>query len=185
MGEFLMILTAILLIALAVALRPGMRFSSQRAGDYAQTGPAFDLRTHLNGPIQSEGVIHGPTGRVSSRFVAQMHGEWNGATGTLTENFSFAGGRKQTREWSLKLANDGTFTATAPDVIGTATGEVSGAAICMRYRIRLQPDAGGHILSVTDWLYLMENGVILNRSEMRKFGIKVAELTATMRPVLA
>ena len=38
------------------------------------------------------------------------------------------------------------------------------------------------MLDVTDWLYLAQNGVIVNRSEMRKFGIKVAELVATMRP---
>ena len=46
----------------------------------------------------------------------------------------------------------------------------------------LPKDSGGHTLDVTDWLYLAENGAILNRSEMRKFGIKVAELVATMRP---
>jgi len=28
----------------------------------------------------------------------------------------------------------------------------------------------------------MENGTIMNRSEMRKFGVKVAELVATIRP---
>lgn len=180
-----MTLTIVLLILLALALRPGMRFTSQRPSDYADTGPAMDMRKHLNGPILSEGMIHGPTGRVTSRFTARMQGEWDGANGTLTEQFSFAGGRTQTRKWSLQMGNDGTFTATAPDVIGTATGTVSGATICMHYRIRLEPDAGGHVLSVTDWLYLMDNGVIMNRSEMRKFGIKVAELTATMRPVSA
>ena len=52
----------------------------------------------------------------------------------------------------------------------------------MRYRIRLEPDAGGHVLDVTDWLYVMENGAIMNRSEFRKFGFRVGELVATMRP---
>jgi hypothetical protein len=46
----------------------------------------------------------------------------------------------------------------------------------------LTKDAGGHALNVVDWMYLMENGVIINRSQFRKFGIKVAELVATMRP---
>lgn len=174
-----------LLLALLFVLRPGLRFSSQKPSDYTETGPQMDMRQHLSGPILSEGMIHGPTGRVASRFVARMQGTWEGNKGTLTEEFEFAGGRTQTRQWSLTLGNDGRFTATAPDVVGTATGEVSGATICMRYRIRLEPDAGGHVLSVTDWLYLMENGVILNKSEMRKFGIKVAELTATMRPLAA
>jgi hypothetical protein len=52
----------------------------------------------------------------------------------------------------------------------------------LKYRIVLPKGSGGHTLDVTDWLYLAENGAILNRSEMRKFGIKVAELVATMRP---
>lgn len=177
--------TIFLLVALLIALRPGLKFGSQKPADYAKTTPQLDMRRHLSGPIMSEGMIHGPTGRVASRFVARMEGQWDGNKGTLTEEFEFAGGRRQKRQWTLTLGNDGRFTATAPDVVGTATGEVSGATICMRYRIRLEPDAGGHVLSVTDWLYLMENGVILNRSEMRKFGLKVAELTATMRPLAA
>ena len=53
----------------------------------------------------------------------------------------------------------------------------------MRYKLRLAEDAGGHVLDVVDWLYLMENGTIVNRSQMRKFGIKVAELVASIRPV--
>ena len=66
-----------------------------------------------------------------------------------------------------------TFTATADDIIGTAQGEVSGSSIQLKYRIVLPKDSGGHTLDVTDWLYLAENGAILNRSEMRKFGIKL------------
>ena len=46
----------------------------------------------------------------------------------------------------------------------------------------LPQDAGGHTLDTTDWMYLMSNGSIMNRSQFRKFGIKVAELVATMRP---
>jgi hypothetical protein len=38
------------------------------------------------------------------------------------------------------------------------------------------------VLDVTDWMYLMENGTIINRSQFRKWGVKVAELIATMRP---
>jgi hypothetical protein len=53
--------------------------------------------------------------------------------------------------------------------------------VLLNYRLRLTPEAGGHVLKVTDWMYLMENGTIMNRSQFTKFGIKVAELVATMR----
>ena len=128
-------------------------------------------------------MIYGPRGRVVSRFVARMHGEWDGSSGTLSEDFSYANGSTQARKWYLTMGNDGHFTATAEDIIGTGTGRQLGAMVQLSYRIRLPEDAGGHVLDVTDWMYLMENGTILNRSEMRKFGIKVAELIATMRPV--
>jgi hypothetical protein len=52
----------------------------------------------------------------------------------------------------------------------------------LSYRIRLPADAGGHVLDTTDWMYLVDNGTIINRSQFRKFGITVAELVATMRP---
>ena len=32
-------------------------------------------------------------------------------------------------------------------------------------------------------LYTVENGTLMNRSEFRKFGIKVGALVATMRPI--
>ena len=174
-----------LLPVLALAfylLRRKAGFAAQRPEHYDATEPPFDLRRHLSGPIDCEGMIYGPLGRVTSRFEARMEGHWDGATGRLAEHFFYSSGTRQDREWHLKMGNDGTFTATAADVIGEAQGVVSGTTVRMTYRIRLPDEAGGHVLNVTDWLYLTEGGVILNRSEMRKFGIKVAELIATMRP---
>jgi hypothetical protein len=173
------ITTLVLLLAL---LRPGFGFRAQRPSDYGNTDPAFDIRKHLNGRFISEGMIYGPTGRVVSRFVAEMNGSWEGTKGTLTEDFAYAGGGTQARQWMLEVGENGRFTATAEDIIGTGTGQHTGATVQLRYRLRLPEDAGGHVLDVTDWMYLMENGTIMNRSEMRKFGIKVAELIATIRP---
>lgn len=178
------LILALLLIVLAVIVAKTMLFSfrAQTPTDYANTGPQFALQTHLCGPILSEGLIYGPNGKVTSRFVARMHGEWDGNTGTLSEEFTYSTGRKQSRKWFLTLGPGDTFTATADDIVGEAHGVISGATVQMEYRIVLPPEAGGHTLTVTDWLYLTENGVIMNRSELRKFGIKVAELVATMRP---
>ncbi|MBD3679495.1 MAG: DUF3833 domain-containing protein [Rhodobacteraceae bacterium] len=157
-------------------------FLAQRPEEYSQTGPAFDIREHLKGPILCEGVIYGPTGRVTSRFVAEMDAKWDGNTGTMTEEFRYDSGATQSRLWTLTLDDDGQIRAEAPDVVGIGTGRQSGAGVQLKYRIRLPEDAGGHVLDTTDWMYLIENGAIINRSQFRKFGIKVAELVATMRP---
>jgi len=178
------LLTVLLFLVLLVAVAKSMflSFRAQSPSDYTDTGPAFSLKTHLSGEILSEGLIYGPTGKMTNSFVARMVGEWAGDTGTLSEEFTYSNGKQQSRKWFLKLGEGNSFTATADDIVGEARGTVSGSTIKMEYKIVLPEDAGGHTLSATDWLYLTENGVIMNKSEMRKFGIKVAELIATMRP---
>lgn len=186
MTPLLSALTGALIIIALFAIRTRFAsFAAQAPSDYAGKGPTFDLRRHLNGPLTCEGVIFGPTGRVTSRFVADMQGTWDGTTGTLSEVFRYDSGTVQHRAWTLALGPEGRITATAADVEGQGSGRVEGSGVLLRYRIRLTPEAGGHVLDVTDWMYLLDNGAIMNRSQFRKFGIKVAELVATIRPVEA
>ena len=180
----MMILTVLLLLALIGLLAKNLflSFRAQKPADYAKTGLAFSLKENLSGPILSEGIIYGPNGRVANSFVAEMNGTWEGERGTLTEHFTYSNGKVQDRKWVLKIGPGNTFTATAEDIVGEARGVVSGSTAMLRYQIILPEDAGGHVVSATDWMYLTANGTIMNKSEMRKFGIKVAELVATMRP---
>jgi hypothetical protein len=178
---FAFLLGGMIVAALVWARRNLASFRAQTSDDLGKSGPVFDLRSHLNGPILCEGVIFGPTGRVASRFVADMQGRWDEDTGTLNEVFRYDSGTVQNRCWTLSLGADGKISATAPDVVGTGSGQVKGAAVVLRYRIRLTPEAGSHVLDVVDWMYLMENGTIMNRSQFSKFGITVAELVATLR----
>jgi len=173
-------------VALALALWAAGRylgFMSQKSSDYAGQEPAIDIRRHLSGPMLCEGVIYGPLGRVTSRFVARMEGRWEGNRGILDERFRYDSGSSQDRQWRLTLSNDGSIRAEAEDIVGKGTGRQEGSAVRLNYTIRLPASAGGWSLDVTDWMYLTENGTVMNRSQFRKFGIKVAELVATMRRV--
>lgn len=172
----------ILLIAI-IAKTYLFSFRFQSPNDYAETGPHFDLKRHLSGEILSEGLIFGPNGKMTNRFTAKMVGTWEGDTGTLTEEFTYSNGKTQSRKWYLTLGPDNTFTAAADDLVGEAQGVVSGATVRLSYDIILPQESGGHTLQATDWMYLTADGAILNKSEMRKFGLKVAELIATMRPL--
>lgn len=186
-------MSTVFMIALGVFVALGgvhlksryLSFSSQRSSDYTDQQPAFDIRSELNGPILCEGVIYGPTGRVASRFVADMDAKWDGNICRMSEAFKYESGKTQDREWVLTLGNDGGIRADAADLVGQGSGQQQGSAVVLRYNIRLPEDSGGHVLAVTDWMYLMPNGTIINRSQFRKFGIKVAELVATMRRVPA
>lgn len=169
-----------LMIILGYLKRKYFDFDAQLPADYAE-GEQFDLRTHLNGPISCEGVIYGPLGRVTTRFVGDFDAVWTGNSGVMKEHFRYSDGTEQHREWRLTLGNDGRIRALADDVVGDGTGSQIGSAVQLKYRIRLPEESGGHVLDTTDWMYLAPNGAIVNRSQFRKFGIKVAELVATMR----
>ncbi|MCE8007358.1 DUF3833 domain-containing protein [Aestuariivita sp.] len=178
----LVVLGGAIVLALGYVRRRLWSFTAQKPGDYSEGQPQFDLRTHLNGPVVCEGVIYGPMGRVTSRFVADFHMTWTGNIGVMTEHFRYDDGSTQDREWHLTLGNDGRIKAEAADVVGTGAGVQTGSAVQLKYRIKLPDGSGGHVLDTVDWMYLAPNGTIVNRSQFRKFGIQVAELVATIRP---
>ena len=176
------ILIGAALMAVAAMLKTRyVSFWAQKSDDYAD-GPIFDIRERFNGPVECEGIIYGPTGKVSSRFVANFEATWEGNVCTMVEKFHYDSGLVQDRVWTLTLGNDGRIKAEAPDVVGAGTGQQSGSAVLLNYRIKLTKEAGGHALDVPDWMYLMSNGHIMNRRQFRQFGIHVAELVATRRP---
>ena len=160
-------------------------FPAQLPGDYDGRTPPFDIREVLDGPMICEGVIFGPTGRVTSRFVADFVASWEGDKGRMTEHFVYDSGDEQDREWRLTIEESGRIRAEADDLVGAGEGRQAGPGVMLNYRIKLPEASGGHVLDAVDWMYLVENGTIINRSQFRKFGIKVAELVATIRPAEA
>lgn len=148
---------------------------------YAEEAPVLDLRDYLDGPLSAAGVFFGLSGRVERRFVADMLGTWRGNRGTLEEEFRFSDGEVGERCWTLSFADDGTFVATAPDVVGNAVGCQSGNAAAMRYRLRLPRGKGEIAVDMVDWFYLMDDGTLINQARMSKFGVKVGELVVSFR----
>ena len=172
-------------LAAVVLRRRFFEFAGQRVDDYGDGHPPFDLRRHLAGRLICEGAIFGPAGRVTSTFIAYFDAKWTGNVGVIDEEFLYDDGEKQQRQWTITLAEDGTFTAKAPDVPGIGKGAQTGAAVLLRYPIRIPERGGGYVLKAFDCMYLTEEGTIINRSQFRKFGIRVAELVASIRPVTA
>lgn len=173
------ILAAILLV---VVRRRYASFSAQTPDDYDEGFPAFDLKEHLKGEMICDGIIYGPLGRVTSTFSADFTITWDGDTGVMAEHFRYNEGSTQDREWTITLGADGTFKLAAPDVPKGGIGVLCGPAVRMEYAIQVPEESGGHILQTVDWMYLTPDGTIVNRSQLRKFGFKVAELIATIRP---
>jgi hypothetical protein len=74
-----------------------------------------------------------------------------------------------------------TYTGTAGDVVGEATGEVYGNALRWRYVLALEVDGKTWNVTFDDWMYLLDGRTMMNRSEMKKFGLRLGEVTLFFR----
>ncbi|MDE2693746.1 MAG: DUF3833 family protein [Paracoccaceae bacterium] len=156
-------------------------FKNQKISQFKSDSKIFDIRKVLEGNMVAEGMVYGISGRLSSTFTAQFSGNWTNNEGSFIENFQFSTGKNQIRKWNLIIDSNGKIIGTADDIIGKAVGQQYGSAVMLSYKLKLSEDLGGHVIKVIDWMHLLENDTIFNRSEFRKFGFKVGELVATFR----
>jgi hypothetical protein len=171
----------LLILSCAAALLGGC--ASPAPADYAAERPLFDLRAYFDGPLQAHGIFTDRSGKVVRRFTVQMTGRWNGREGELDERFTYSDGRTERRVWRLTDEGGGRWSGRADDVVGTAEGRAAGNALNWRYTLRLPVDGREIEVQFDDWMYRIDERVVLNKAVMSKFGIYLGEVTlAFTRP---
>jgi hypothetical protein len=144
---------------------------------YQQERPELRLEEYFNGTLDGWGMFQKRDGTVVKRFKVVVDASWEDGQGVLDEHFTYSDGSKQRRVWHLVALGDGRYTGKADDVIGTATGQVAGNALHWVYTLRLPVGEKVHEVQFDDWMYLQQDGVLLNRSVMKKFGLRLGEVT--------
>jgi hypothetical protein len=149
--------------------------------DYAAEKPVLDLKRYFDGDLVAHGIFTDRSGAVVRRFVVTMRASWQGDQGTLEEDFAYSDGTTERRVWRLVAHGDGRYTGTADDVVGTAEGRAAGNALNWRYTLRLAVDGRVYDVQFDDWMYLIDDQVMLNKAVMSKFGIRLGEVTLAFR----
>ncbi|RZJ09495.1 MAG: DUF3833 domain-containing protein [Haliea sp.] len=147
--------------------------------DYVDEKPVLDLRTYFNGTVDAWGVFTDRSGKVVKRFIVVLQCSWQGDEGVLDEAFEYSDGSRQRRIWKLTRLEDGRYTGRAEDVVGTAQGQQRGNAFRWQYTLALPVDGRVWEVQMDDWMYLMNDKVLLNKATMRKFGLELGEVTLT------
>jgi hypothetical protein len=148
---------------------------------YKGTKPEADIKEYFDGNIKAWGLVQDWRGRVTTRFDVAMVGSWEGNVGTLKEDFKYYDGKTQQRTWTITKKDDGTYEGTAGDIVGKALGKTEGSAVNWVYVMDIDVDGTKYRLKLDDWMWQMNDGVLINRSYLKKFGITVAELTLFMQ----
>lgn len=155
--------------------------SNKNITTYQEMQPTMDIPEYFNGPIKAWGIIQDWRGNVVSRFDVDMVGSWEGDVGTLKEDFTYYTGSTQQRIWTITRLGNGNFTGEAGDIIGKAEGKQAGNAVNWGYVMDVPVEDKTYRLRFDDWMWLMHDGVLINKTKMKKFGITVAEITIFMQ----
>lgn len=148
--------------------------------DYARESPKLDLATYFNGKVDGWGMVQDRSGKVLRRMYVELDCKWNGNEGVLDESFLWSDGKTEKRVWKIRKLGD-RYVGTAGDVVGEAQGEAAGNALQWRYVLRLPEEAGGYEMNMDDWMWMVDDKTLTNRTTMSKFGVKFAEITIFFR----
>ncbi|MCW8902231.1 DUF3833 domain-containing protein [Sedimenticola sp.] len=148
---------------------------------YQAEQPELKLESYFNGKLDAWGMFQKRNGEVVKRFRVEIDARWEGDKGVLDERFQYSDGTTQRRVWRLVKVGERRYLGEADDVVGVAEGEVSGNALHWTYTLELPVDGKVYEVAFDDWMYLQEDGVMINRSVMKKFGFRLGEVILFFR----
>ncbi len=137
----------------------------------------FEITTFLLGRTRAWGVFEDRFGRLRRRFTVELNGYWRDDTFCLDETFNFDTGDVEVRKWLVRPADDGRFVATCDDCVGELRGTTEPNVLRMRYKFRLDLGTTVIVVDFDDRIYRMGHHTAVNRATMRKFGVRLGELS--------
>lgn len=139
----------------------------------------LNLEEYFAGRTVAYGQFQDRLGKVSQRFKVTIDGRWDGQKLVLDERFVYSDGGKDRRVWTLTKTAEEAWQGTAEGVQGVAIGQERGDTFNWRYTIDLPKRDGEGTLRVSfdDWMWLLEDGRLLNKAYMTKAGVKLGVVT--------
>ena len=148
--------------------------------DYARETPKLDLATYFNGKVDGWGTVQDRSGKILRRMTVEIDCKWNGNEGVLDETFQWSDGKTEKRVWKIRKVGD-RYIGTAGDVVGEAIGEAAGNALRWNYVLALPVDGSVYNMDMDDWMWLIDEKTMANRTTMSKLGVRVAEISIFFR----
>ena len=137
------------------------------------------LEDYFEGETTAYGLFEDRFGKVRRQFKVDITGEVEGNRLTLTEKFVYDDGERDTRVWEIDILGNGQYRGTAGDVPVPAVGQVSGNAFSWKYNVDLKVGDSVWKVGFNDWMFLMDDGVLINRAYVTRYGIEIGQVTIT------
>lgn len=141
-----------------------------------QVKHALFLEEYFLGRTRAWGMFVDRFGNFRREFSVDITGEFDDGQLILTEDFDFDDGERSQRVWWITPLGDGRYVGSADDVVGTATGEVSGHRLRWSYDLNLRFGERTWRVRLDDVMLLQSDQILLNRASMSKLGVNLGEV---------
>ncbi|MCB0343844.1 MAG: DUF3833 domain-containing protein [Bdellovibrionales bacterium] len=160
--------------------------SSVSIRDYAETTPPLVMEEFFDGTVVGDGLVFDRSGKLVREFRVVIKGEWNGVdTLVLHESFKYSDGEESEKQWKIDAKSGAdnviNYSGRMQDIVGSARGRSVGKAINWRYDMKVVADGSEWTLGFDDWMWKIDDSLVINRIKMSKFGLNVGEILITFR----
>ena len=168
--------------AVAAASAATTGCASTDINQYTENAPReLVLEDYFLGKTTAYGIFEDRFGKIRRTFKVDIDGTVENDQLTLTENFLYNDGARETRVWVIDILGDGNYRGTAGDVPGYAIGKTAGNAFNWKYKVDLSVNGKIWKVGFDDWMYLLEDNVLINRAYVSRYGIRIGEVTITFQ----
>ena len=137
------------------------------------------LENFFFGPIRAEGSFVNAWSRSRRGIVIDMVPAWDGKVLSLDERFVYSDGEEDHKVWRLEKTGPGTYAGTREDMLGTGRVWTEGRAVRLSYALMLR----GMGFDFRETMTLRDDGSVLGRSTIKKWGILIGRVELVIRRV--
>ena len=138
---------------------------------------SFDLLEYFDGETTAWGLIVDRFGNLQRTFKVRLNGNIDNKQLLLKEYFTYNDGETEYREWIITKTETGTYEGKSKDTIGVAEGKQDGNTMRMVYYTTISIGETDIRVSFDDRFVKADKKVVINRAEILKWGIKIADVT--------
>lgn len=145
------------------------------------TMTTFNLVDFFSGNTLGSGFVQNRSGEIIRTFEVVTTGDFNNDSGTLKEVFTWSDGEIENRVWTLKRIGENEWSGSAPDVVGTASGEIKNDKLRWSYTLTLKVGGKNINLKFDDQMWISKTGVMVNHAKFSKFGLHLGDVVVSFR----
>lgn len=149
------------------------QFASQRNKsvapiDYLERAPKIDIKNFFSGDLEGFAIVQDQQGKIDTSYTAKVSGKWEESRGTVQYNYTFNGGKKDSRTWLITINDPTGYSAIGHDFIETAQGRNQGNASVVNYSLSTLLKEKKQRVDFEDQLYLVDEKSAIIISTMRQ-----------------